>query len=313
MQTVNVTRNGPKRLSREIYKHRYYLLFLLPAIAYFVIFKYIPIYGITLAFKEFNFKLGILNSPWVGLNYFERLFDSKRFWEVFVNTIAISGLKLLFGFPAPIILAILMNEIGSLKFKKFVQTISYLPHFLSWVVLASFIIELLSPSRGVINYIITLFGGKPIYFLTESQMFRGIIVLTYIWQSVGWGTIIYLAAISGIEMTQFEAAYIDGANRFQIIGRIILPAILPVISIVFILGLGRILDAGFDQIFNLYNPMVYSTGDIIDTYVYRIGLIDMEYSLSTAVGLFKNIIGLFLVLLTNFLVRRLNDGENALW
>lgn len=296
-----------------MYKHRYYYLVLLPVLLYFILFHYMPMYGVTLAFKQFNMRMGILKSPWVGFDYFIRLFDSKKFWEVSINTLIISSLKLVFNFPAPIILAVLINEIGNVRFKKFVQTVSYLPHFLSWVVLSGIIIELLSPSRGAVNYILTLFGGEPVYFLTQPSMFRQIIVITAMWQTVGWGTIIYLAAISGIDLNQYEAAYIDGANRFQIIRRIIMPSILPVISIVFILNLGGILNAGFDQIFNLYNPMVYKTGDIIDTYVYRVGLVDMEYSFSTAVNLFKNVIGMVLVLITNFIVKRIGDGENALW
>jgi len=286
---------------------------LIPVLAYFVIFHYIPMYGVVLAFKDYNMRLGILKSPWVGLEYFQRIIGSKIFWEVTANTLIISFLKLLFNFPAPIILALLLNEIPGRRFKRTVQTISYFPHFISWVVLAGMIIEILSPARGIINYFITLLGGTPVYFLAEPSMFRSIIVITAIWQSVGWGTIIYLAAISGIDAEQYEAAYIDGANRFHLIRSITLPSILPVISIVFILNLGSILSAGFDQIFNLYNPMVYKTGDIIDTYVYRIGFVNMDYSFSTAVGLFKNIIGFALVMTTNLIVRRFNDGENALW
>ena len=316
-ETTNISNLYSKRKFQKtlllMYKYRYYYLLLLPVIAYFIIFHYIPMYGVTLAFKDFNMRLGILKSPWAGLSYFQRLFGSNKFWEVCINTLVISTMKLAFCFPAPIILALLINEIRNPKFKKIVQTVSYMPHFISWVVLAGIIIELLSPSRGAVNYIVTFFGGKPIYFLTEPSMFRWIVVITAMWQSVGWGTIIYLAAIAGIDITQYEAAYIDGANRFQVIRRIVLPSILPVISIVFILNLGGILNAGFDQIFNLYNPMVYKTGDIIDTYVYRVGLVDMEYSFSTAVNLFKNVIGLILVLSTNFVVRRIGDGENALW
>jgi putative aldouronate transport system permease protein len=213
----------------------------------------------------------------------------------------------------PIILAILINEISHNKFKKFVQTISYLPHFLSWVVLGGIVIELLSPSRGVVNYFLALLGFEPIYFITEPSLFRGILIVTGIWATVGWGTIIYLAAITGIDRTQYEAAYIDGANRFQIISQIIIPSVMPVISIVFILGLGKLMNAGFDQVFNLYNPMVYSTGDIIDTYVYRVGLGQMQYSFSTAVNLFKNVIGLVLIIGVNMFIRKFGSKENALW
>lgn len=296
----------------SMYKHRWFYVLLAPILTCFTIFNYRPMYGVLLAFKDFSPK-GISASPWVGFKHFERMFDTPAFWEVTVNTLIISCLKIIFMFPAPIILALLINEIPNIKFKKVVQTASYLPYFFSWVVLAGMITELLSPSRGVINYILTLFGREPIYFLTEPSMFRSIVVITAIWQSVGWGTIIYLAAIAGVDAEQFEAAYIDGASRFKIVRHIVIPSIMPVISIVFILNLGSILNAGFDQIFNLYNPLVYPTGDIIDTYVYRQGLKLFDYSYSTAVNLFKNLIGFILVIMTNYIAKKVGDGENALW
>jgi putative aldouronate transport system permease protein len=308
-----IDKKKSRQLAINLYKHRYYYLLLIPVIAGFILFNYIPMYGVTLAFKDYNMRLGILASPWAGFKYFDRLFASKIFWEVTRNTIIISVLKIIFNFPAPIMLALMLNEIPALRFKKFVQTVSYFPHFISWVVLSGIIIELLSPARGVINYLITLFGGETVYFLAEPSKFRGIIIISDMWKTVGWGTIIYLAAMAGVDMEQYEAAFIDGASRFQIIKSITLPSILPVISIVFILNLGGILNAGFDQIFNLYNPTVYKTGDIIDTYVYRVGFINMDYSFSTAVNLFKNLIGLFLVVSSNAFIRRFNDGENALW
>jgi len=306
-------RNRCRKLIKSMYKFRYEYLLLLPIIIFFILFNYIPMFGATIAFKEFNFKLGIFKSPWIGFYNFRRLFGSISFMQVFLNTIIISFLKIIFCFPAPIILALIINEIESIKLKKFFQTVSYMPYFFSWVIIAIIIEELLSPSHGVVNYIISLFGKEPIYFLTEAGMFRGIIIVSALWQSVGWGTIIYLAAITGIDTVQYEAAYIDGATRFQIIRRIIIPSILPVISIMLILTLGGIMNAGFEQIFNLYNPMVYKTGDIIDTYVYRIGLVDFNYSYATAVNLFKNTIGFVLLFSTNIVVRKLGEGENALW
>ena len=288
-------------------------MLLLPALAYFIIFRYIPIYGLTLAFKDFKMSMGILNSPWVGLEHFERAFSSPVFSYVLKNTVIISLYRIIFGFPAPIIFAILLNEIKSVKFKKTLQTFSYLPYFISWVILAGIIVELLSPQRGAVNQLILLMGGTPIYFLTESDYFRFILISTGIWQSVGWGSVIYLAAISSIDLEQYDAAYIDGANRFRIIQHIIIPSIKPVIIILFILGLGDILNAGFDQIFNLYNPLVYKVGDIIDTYVYRVGIIEAQYSFSTAVGLFKNLVGFILVVSANYAIRFVGEKENSLW
>ena len=301
------------RLLKEIVKNKYNYLFFLPAAAIIIIFNYIPMYGITIAFKDFMIRKGILGSPWIGFYQFERLFISQKFWQVFGNTIIISLLKLLFGFPAPVILAIFINEIRNVRFKKAVQTISYLPHFLSWVVVAGMLMDLLSPSHGVINYVIQMFGGTPIYFMAEPKYFRGILVVTDIWKEIGWATIIFLAAIAGIDQEQYDSAYIDGANRFQVMRHITFPSILSVVTVVFILRLGKLLNAGFDQVFNLYNDAVRTTGDIIDTYVYRQGIIDMNYSYSTAVSLFKNVIGLVLVLGSNIVIRKMSHGENGLW
>jgi len=297
----------------------YYILFI-PVLAYFIIFSYAPMYGVTLAFKDFKAIDGIMGSPWVGLKHFTRLFSSSVFWEVVRNTLMINLWRIIFAFPAPVILALLINEVRHNAFKRTVQTISYLPHFISWVILSGIINEVLSPSRGALNYLITVFGGQPIYFLAEVGWFRAILVITGIWQSVGWGTIIYLAAISGIEQEQYESAYIDGANRWHLVKYITVPSIIPVVSIMLILTLGGILNGGFDQVFNLYSPPVFRVGDIIDTYVYRVGLgvtafgaRPPDFSFATAVGLFKNVIGLFLVLGTNFLAGKLNDGEGAIW
>jgi len=270
-------------------------------------------YGIVLAFKDYMIVDGILGSPWVGFKHFNRLFSSASFFELITNTLTISFQRILFGFPAPIIFALLLNEIKVEKFKKIVQSISYLPHFMSWVILGGIVMELLSPTRGVINYIITIFGGEPIYFLTEVKYFRTILIVSGIWAGVGWGSIIYLAAISGIDIQQYEAAVIEGASRFQRAIYITLPSIMPVISISFILNIGGIMNAGFDQIFNLYNPMVYKVADILDTYVYRVGIQDMEYSFSTAVGLFKNVVGLIMVVITNFITSKLSNNEYGLW
>lgn len=297
-----------------MYKHRWTYVMVLPAILIFLFFHYFPMYGIQLAFKDFVVRKGIMGSPWVGFKHFEVLLTSQIFRRALVNTLFISAYKLIFGFPSAIIFALMLNEMHSNKFKRVAQTISYMPHFLSWVILGGIIKDLLSPATGIINYIVTLFGGEATHFLIEPKYFRGLMVVSGIWKEVGWQSIIYLAAIAGISIELYEAAAIDGASRLRIIWHIILPELMSVMSIQFILQLGGILNAGFDQVFNLYNELTYSTGDIIDTYVYRIGLQGkMQYSLSTAVGLFKNCIGLILVIGTNAIVRRLGEGENGLW
>jgi len=288
-------------------KYGYYYLMLAPAIVLFALFSYVPMYGVIIAFKDYRFIDGIWGSPWVGFDYFEQFFHDVFFWRIIRNTLTISGLHLLFGFPAPVVLALLFNELIHGKFKKFVQSVSYLPHFMSWVILASLLTEILSPSRGALNYVLTFFGGKPIHFLADPDTFVGMLVVTHIWQSVGWGSVVYLAAIAGISQDQYESATIDGAGRLQKIMHITLPSLVPIMTILFILNVGGIMNAGFDQIFNLYNPAVYRVADIIDTYVYRIGLLETKYGFSSAIGLFKNVIALALVMGTNFLVKRFND------
>ena len=296
---------------RKMYRMKYYYILLLPALIYFILFHYLPMYGLVIAFKDYKLLGGILGSPWVGLDNFIRLFQSPLFLRTFLNTLIISFLKILFGFPAPIILALLLNEIKSTRYKKFVQSVSYLPHFISWVILGGIIKQFLSPSTGVLNYLLSIIGHDPIYFLVEPNYFRGIVIISHIWQSVGWGSILYLAAMASIPQEQYESAYIDGANRFKSIIYITIPSIIPVITILFLLNLSRILEAGFDQIFNLYNPMVYSVGDIIDTYAYRIGLVKYNYSFATAVTLFKNVIGFTLVVTVNKITNKFS--ENTLW
>lgn len=291
---------------------KHYYLFLLPALAYFILFCYKPMYGIVIAFKDYNFADGIVGSPWVGWKNFQDLFSDMMFYRVLRNTLIISLLKLAFGLPAPIILALLLEEVGVRKLKKWFQTISYLPYFISWVILASIIAEVLSPSRGIVNYVLTLFGMEPVYFLTDPHFFRPMLIFTHVWATVGWSSIVYIAAISGIDQQLYESAVIDGANRFKQIIHITLPSIMPVITVVSILSLGGVLSAGFDQIFNLYNPLVYNVADVIDTYVYRVGLLSGgQFSYSTAVGLFQSGIGFLLLLLVNTIVRRFN--ESTLW
>lgn len=294
-------------------KHAALAVMLLPVIVYFIVFKYIPMTGLVMAFKDFQISVGIWESPWVGLKYFEKAFNSRTFIRALNNTISISFLKILFGFPMPIILALMLNEMRSMKYKKIVQTISYLPHFLSWVVVAGLLTQLLSPNNGAINYVLTHFLGfdKPIFFLGDNAYFRGTLIVSDIWKEVGWGSVLYIATIAGIPVELYEAAVVDGATRWQRLVHITIPSIMPTITIMLILRVGSVLDAGFDQVFNLYNSAVYKSGDIIDTFVYRYGLGDMQYSFSTAVGLFKNLIGFVLVVCTNAITNKING--NGIW
>ncbi len=289
------------------WKQRYLVLLFVPAILYYVFFKYLPMYGVQIAFKNYKFRMGIWGSPWVGLENFEALFTMGSFWEVLRNTFIISGLKLLLGFPAPILLALLLNEVRSSRFKRTVQTISYLPHFLSWVVLAGIFIQFLSPSIGPINILIKSLGGKPIYFLGDAKYFRSVLVLTDIWRSVGWESIVYLAALTSINPEFYEAAHMDGATRWQCTRYITLPSLSPVITIMLILAVGKIINDDFDQVYNLYNEAVYSVGDVLSTYTYRRGLVKMEFGFATAVELFKNVISLILILSTNKIANKIND------
>ena len=293
---------------REYKKNKYLFLLLAPMLIWYAIFHYGPMYGIQLAFKDFYIMKGIGESPWVGFKHFHYLFVmSPDFWKIMKNTVVISFYHILFGFPAPIILALLFNEIRLSIFKKIAQTISYLPHFLSWIVLGGIMITLLSPNSGVVNYFIQLLGFEPVYFLGSESYFRFTLVVSAIWKEIGWGMIIYLAALAGVDQQMYEAAVLDGANRWKQTLHITLPSILPVISILFILRVGGVLDAGFDQILNLYSPAVYGVSDILDTYVYRVGLQNAQFSLTTAVGLFKNVIALTLVLLTNYIVKKMGQ------
>ncbi|GIP38462.1 protein LplB [Paenibacillus sp. J31TS4] len=299
---------GKFRLWLKSYvKYRYLFLMLLPCLLFFLVFKYMPMYGIVLAFKKYRIVDGIFGSPWNGLDNFRELLSGRDFPKAFRNTLLLSFYKLVFGFPAPIVLAILLNEIRLVLFKKFVQTLSYLPHFLSWVVLAGVFMEIFSPTRGVVNYFITMLGGDPIFFFGDKSWFRTLLVSTEVWKGVGWGSIIYLAALSNIDTSLYEAAIVDGASRFKQMLYITLPSMLPVITIMFIFAVGGIINDDFDQVFNFYNDAVYEVGDVLSTYTYRIGITQMEYGLSTASGLFINVIALILIVATNTIVKRFSD------
>lgn len=279
----------------------------LPGLLYFIVFHYVPIYGVQIAFRDYFFLKGMWRSPWVGWDNFRDAFALGSFWEVFGNTLVISTLKLLFGFPAPIVLALLLNEMRSVRFRRVAQTISYLPHFLSWVVLGGLFKQLLSPSFGPVNAAIAALGLKPVYFLANPATFRGVLVVTSVWKEIGWGSIIYLAALAGVDPQLYEAALIDGASRRHRIRYVTIPSLAPVITIMILLGLRTIVQDDFDQIFNLYNEAVYSVGDVIGTYVYRVGLVELRYGLSTAVGLFRNVAAFALIVGANAVARRISD------
>lgn len=307
-------RSELRRTERRFKAKRYALLYvfcIIPVAALFI-FNYIPIYGIIIAFKDFKPTLGIIRSPWNNFLHFKDFFANPYFFRVFRNTVIISFLRLAFAFPAPIILAILLNELQNLKCKKVVQSISYLPHFMSWVAIATIIVELLSPTRGVVAVIARWFNLREVpYIMVDKDLFRPMLVVTHIWKAVGWGTIVYLAAISSIDPTLCDVADMDGVGRFAKAWYITIPSIVPVIIVLFILSVGPLLNAGFDQIFNLYNPMVYEVADIIDTYVYREGLLGGRFGYGAAVGLFKNAIGATLVVGTNAIARRFS--EYGIW
>jgi putative aldouronate transport system permease protein len=303
--------NSLSRTLKLYWKNRYLFLLMIPGLAFFLIFRYKPLYGILIAFKDYHLMEGVWGSPWQPLSFYKTTFLSKAFWEVFRNTVIISSYKLLFGFPAPIILALMLNELKNGWFKKGVQTISYLPYFLSWVVLSGIFVDILSPSAGPVNYIIKAITGNTVYFLGDSAYFRGTMVALTVWKGVGYGAVVYLAALSGVNPELYEAARIDGANRWKQMMHITLPSIMPVIIILFILNIGNIVDDDFDQIFNFYKPIVYNVGDVLSTYVYRKGILNMKYSYATAVGLFQNILALVLVFMTNQIAKRF--GEYGIW
>ncbi|RAU98911.1 sugar ABC transporter permease [Paenibacillus sp. YN15] len=289
---------------RRIRQHRDYYLLLLPGLLFLAIFRYSPMYGIVIAFQDYNVFQGISGSEWVGLDQFRRLVASEEFIQVLTNTLLISIYKIIILFPIPIILALLLNEVRLKRFKSVVQTVIYLPHFLSWVIIAGLFVTILSPMGGLVNEIISFFGGQPVSFLTDNQFFRSVVVFTAGWKESGWNAIIFIAAIAGIDQEQYDAAKIDGAGRLQTMLHITLPGIASTIVLMFILRIGNILEAGTEQILTLYNPVVYATGDVIGTYVYRIGLGQMDYSFSTAVGLFNSLVGFLLILFGNAACRK---------
>lgn len=306
-------KSNPNILSvfiKNFRKQKYLYLLVLPGFLLVLLFNYVPMYGVLIAFKKFNVAEGVWNSPWVGFKYFEMFLTNPMALRTVKNTLLLGLYSLLWGFPAPIILALLFNELKNLKFKKFVQTVSYFPHFISTVIIVGIIKEFTSVD-GFVNKITGLFGKAPVNFLSEPEFFRTIFVSSGIWQGIGWGTILYLAALSNADPTLYDVASIEGANRWQKIKHIAIPAILPTSTILFILAIGGILSNDFTKVLLLYNPGTYSTSDVIGTYVFREGLQGGRFEYATAVGLMLSFVSFIFVFITNGIVRKFS--ESSLW
>lgn len=308
--TLNESRR--RRTMRVMWMDRMFYLMLLPGIIYFIIFHYVPMYGVQIAFRNYKMKLGFFGSSWVGMDNFEKLFRDPGFLTALKNTIIISLLKITVGFPAPILLALMLNAVRSTAARRIFQSISYLPHFLSWIVIASLVRSMFSTSTGAVNQVIKNLGMEPINFLGSGKYFRGVLVLSDCWKEIGWGSIIYLAALMGVDAQLYEAATVDGASPFRQLISITLPSIAPTIITMLILRVGGILSAGQDQVYAMYNELVYSVADILDTYALRVGLNNLKYSMSTAVSLFKSAIGLVMILVTNKISKMVDENNGIL-
>ncbi|TVQ20927.1 MAG: sugar ABC transporter permease [Spirochaetaceae bacterium] len=303
-----LTRSGRVRvnLRKDFIRNKYIYLMALPVVVFYVLFHYIPMYGAIISFKQFSPAQGIMGSPWVGFQHFTDFFQSFYFWRVLRNTVVISLSNLVWGFPAPIILALLLNEVRSSTFKRTVQSLTYIPYFISVVVIAGMIIDF-TQTRGVINDVVASFGGQRVNMLQRPGHFVPLYVISEIWQQVGWGTIIYLAALTSIDPGLYEAATIDGANRVHKLWHITLPSIAPTIIILLILRMGNLMTVGYEKIILLYNPGIYETADVISTFVYRRGLIDLAWSYSTAVGLFNSVANFTFLLTANWISTRMKQ------
>lgn len=293
------------------FKSHYWLyIMVLPGLIYLLIFHYLPMYGIAIPFFDYSPVKGLLGSKYVSLDNFKYLFKSPDFLNVLKNSLVLSFEKLLFGFPAPLILALIINEIRRTRIKKVVQTVVYIPHFVSWVVMSGIIISLLSTDGGIVNKIVVALGGEKVNYLINSKYFRPILVITDIWKEVGWGTIVYLAAMSGIDVSLYEAADMDGAGRFKQIIYVTIPSIVPTMIVLLVLRMGSVLSNGFEQVFLLYSPSVYDVGDVLETFSYRLGLLEGRYSFATAVGMFQSLVGLIFISISNKLAAK---AGGALW
>lgn len=298
---------GALSIWRTFRKDLFLYLLILPGVVYFLIFKYVPMWGVLISFQDYSAYLGFFHSDWVGLAHFERFFTNPDFFMLFRNTMMINLLNLVFFFPLPIVLSLMMNEIRQQWFKKIIQSIVYLPHFLSWVIIVGISFLMLSKSEGVVNHLLEFAGFERIDFLTEPGIFWMVLTIQSIWKEVGWGTVIFLAAIAGVDVQLYEAARMDGAGRLRQMWHVTLPAIRNVIVTLLILRIGHMMDVGFEQVYLMMNGAVADVAEVFDTYVYRVGILQGEFSFSTAVGLFKSVIGLLLVIGANRLAKLLGE------
>lgn len=298
------------RMRKDWIRNRALYALVIPVLVFYILFHYKPMYGAIIAFKDYTPSLGVAGSPWVGFDNFKRFFNSIYFGRLIKNTIALSVYNLLFGFPAPIILALLLNEVRNKKFKSLTQTVTYLPHFISLIVVTGMLTDF-SMTTGLFNDIIALFGGERSPLLQNPKLYRSIYVASSIWQEVGWGSIIYLSALSGVDSQLYEAAQIDGAGKWKQLIHVTMPAIAPTIIIMFILKTGSLMNMGYEKTILLYNPATYETADIISSHIYRIGLLEQDWSYSTAIGLFNSVINFALLLFTNKMSKRYS--ETSLW
>lgn len=296
------------RLWRTVVRYKFIYMLILPGVVLLLVFDFYPLYFLQIAFKKYNIYAGFEKAKFIGLANFEKIFRTKYFLQAFNNTVIISCMKMFIGFPVPIILALVMNEFRNKYLKRTVQTVIYLPHFLSWIIVAAVWTTLLSPTSGLVNEIRKLMGLSPIFYMADKSVFRWVLLFVDTWKEAGWGTIVYMAAIAGIDQGMYEAALIDGANRLKQTIYITLPSILPTVIVVFILSLAKVLNV-FELVMAMYNPVVAEVSETIDTYVYQIGLVNGDMSFATAVGLFKNVISLVLVLSTNFVAKKLKGAS----
>lgn len=302
---------GKQSIGKYMKQNMWLYIFLIPGLLFLIIFKYIPMGGIIIAFQDFKVTRGFFGSEWVGLTHFNYLFQSADFYRVFGNSILISLYRLIWGFPIPILLSLMLNEMRNQKYKRTMQTVLYLPHFISWVVVVGMVTNLLSPSTGIINHLLQGLGKEAIPFLTTPKYFRSILVITDIWKGAGWGTIVYMAAISGIDPSYYEAAIVDGATRLQRIRYITLPCIASTIVVMLILRTGAILNNGFEQVYLMQNALVSEVAEIFETYTYTVGLKEGRFSFATAVGIFQSVVGCVLLFITNITSKKI--GGNGLW
>ena len=296
---------------REMNRYWDLYLLLVPVVLYFIIFKFWPMYGVQIAFKDFSPSKGIFDSPWVGFKHFLRFFNSFNFWDILRNTITISFYQLIAGFPIPILLALVLNEMRNAKFKKLLQTVTYAPHFLSTVVLVGMLTAFLNPSTGLVNRVIEMLGGEAINFMAEESWFSSLYVWSGVWQNAGWGTIIYMSSLSSIDVQLYEAATIDGASRFKKLLHVTLPSIVPTAVTMLILDCGRIMNIGFEKAFLMQNDLNINRSEVISTYVYQVGITQAQYSYSTAVDLFNAVINVILLLVVNKISKKLT--QTSLW